>query len=55
MAKKSDKEKENQDTDTAKIWCPEKEIFQYIHVCEINCKKKDGCEAFRDYVEPKLF
>jgi len=47
--------KDNQNKDTAKVWCPYRENFQYIKMCDVNCKKKDKCEAFRDYLEPKLF
>jgi len=38
-----------------KIWCPEKEKFQYINVCEKKCSKKYRCAAFMDYVAPRLF
>ena len=43
------------DRNTAKIWCPDGENFQYIKVCEAHCKKKDRCKPFRDYFEPRLF
>jgi hypothetical protein len=55
MGKKPDKKQDNQDKNTVKIWCPDRENFQYIKVCDMNCKKKTTCEAFRDYFEPKLF
>jgi hypothetical protein len=48
-------EQENQNRDTDKIWCPYRENFQYAKVCDVNCKKKDKCESFRHYLEPKLF
>jgi hypothetical protein len=38
-----------------KIWCPDKEGFQYIEACFKNCGKKDKCIALSDYLEPKLF
>lgn len=43
------------DRDLAKIWCPEGENFQYIKVCDAQCRKKERCKPFRDYMEPKLF
>ena len=50
--------KEKQDNlsrETDKIWCPYRENFQYIKVCDLNCKKKEKCESFRNYLKPKLF
>jgi hypothetical protein len=44
-----------EDRNTARVWCPEGENFQYIKGCEAHCKKKDRCKPFRDYFEPKLF
>ena len=43
------------DIDTAKIWCPDGENFQYIKACDAHCKNKDRCKPFRDYFEPRLF
>jgi len=55
MGKKPEEKQDIQDENNAKIWCPDRENFQYVKVCDMNCKKKDKCEAFRNYVEPKLF
>ena len=46
---------EKQDINMIKIWCPDKEHFQYIKVCERNCKKKDRCEVFQNHFQLKLF
>jgi hypothetical protein len=46
---------DNPDKESAKIWCPDRENFQYIKVCDSNCKKKQKCSALRDYLEPILF
>lgn len=40
---------------TDKIWCPEKEGFQYINACASNCKKNYLCKAYEDYLQPRLF
>jgi hypothetical protein len=42
-------------TDQHKIWCDEREAFQYVKACESNCKKKNRCKALRDYREPRLY
>ena len=55
MTKKLDVKEASVDSDTAKIWCPEGENFQYIKACDAHCKKKDRCKPFREYFEPKLF
>jgi hypothetical protein len=55
VTKKHDSKQEDTDKNIAKIWCPDGENFQYVKVCDSGCKKKDKCEAFRDYVEPGLF
>jgi len=54
MAKNLDVKEEAIEIDTAKVWCPEAESFQYLKVCEAGCKKKDRCRTFKDYIEPKL-
>jgi len=54
MIKKHDSKQEDTDINTAKIWCPDGENFQYVKACDSGCKKKDKCEAFRDYFEPRL-
>lgn len=41
--------------ETNKIWCDEREGFQYIKACESNCKKKNRCKTFRNYLEPRLY
>jgi hypothetical protein len=46
---------ESNDKDKAKIWCADRENFQYIKACKVHCRKKSICQAFRDYFEPKLF
>jgi len=43
------------DINTAKIWCPEGENFQYIKACDAHCKNKDRCKPFKNYFEPRLF
>jgi len=55
MKKNLESEQNTRDKNILKIWCPDRENFQYIKVCDSTCKKKDKCEAFRDYREPKLF
>jgi len=55
MTKKLDVKEASVDSDTAKIWCPEGENFQYIKACDAHCKKRDRCKPFREYFEPKLF
>ena len=55
MIKKIDAEEVAEDRNTAKVWCPDGENFQYIKGCEAHCKKKDRCKQFRDYFEPNLF
>jgi hypothetical protein len=46
----SDERKESGPT---KIWCPVNEGFRYTAVCE-RCKKKNTCEMYKEYREPKL-
>jgi hypothetical protein len=41
--------------ETNKIWCNEREGFQYIKACESNCRKNNRCKAFRNYLEPRLY
>jgi hypothetical protein len=53
--KDPDSNQGNPDQNKAKIWCPDRENFQYIKVCDSNCKKKQKCSAFRAYFEPGLF
>jgi len=55
MTKKSNVKEDAVDINTAKIWCPEGENFQYIKACYAHCKMKDRCKPFRDYFEPTLF
>ena len=55
MAKKPDVKQNDKDGKIQKIWCPDRESFQYINACNLNCRKKDSCQAWRDYLEPKLF
>jgi hypothetical protein len=55
MSKKPKGKLDKSGTDINKVWCPDKESFQYIEACEKNCKKKNRCTAFRDYLEPELF
>jgi len=55
MAKNLDVKEDTVDIDTAKIWCPDGENFQYIKACDAHCKNKDRCKPFRDYFEPRLF
>jgi hypothetical protein len=55
MTKKVDVKEDAMNINTAKIWCPEGENFQYIKACDVHCKKKDRCKPFRNYFEPKLF
>jgi hypothetical protein len=55
MTKKIVVKEEATDINSATIWCPEGENFQYIKACEAHCKKKDRCKPFRDYLEPKMF
>jgi hypothetical protein len=38
-----------------KIWCPYKEHQQYVSACKKNCRRKEHCQAYRDYREPRLF
>jgi len=54
MTKKTDVRDYATDINTAKIWCPEGENFQYVKACDAHCKKKDS-RTFKDYFEPKLF
>ena len=58
MKRKTKKPGTEQDTGeekVQKIWCPDRESFQYISACNLNCRKKGSCPAWRDYLEPKLF
>ena len=55
MTKKTDVRDYASVINTAKVWCPEAESFQYLKVCETGCKKKDRCRTFMGYFEPKLF
>jgi hypothetical protein len=55
MSKKPSKKLDKSKTDIKTIWCPDKEGFRYLNVCEINCKKRDKCIAYKNYLEPKLF
>ncbi len=55
MSKKPKGPSDKSRTDINKIWCLDREGFQYINACETNCKKKDKCMAYKNYVEPKLF
>jgi hypothetical protein len=40
MSKKSDGKFDKSKPDISKIWCPDKEGFQYTEACDKNCKKK---------------
>ena len=55
MIKNLDVREDTVDINTAKIWCPDGENFQYIKACDAHCKKKDRCRPFREYFEPSLF
>jgi hypothetical protein len=55
MMKKIDAKERTEDRNTAKVWCPDGENFEFIKVCEAQCKKKDRCKPFQDYFEPSLF
>jgi hypothetical protein len=55
MQKKDEHFQGENTSDANKIWCDEKEGFQYIKACESNCKKKNKCKAFKNYLEPGLF
>lgn len=55
MSKKSKGELAESKTDINRMWCPDREGFQYINACETNCKKKDKCMAYKNYLEPGLF
>jgi len=44
-----------QPEDTIKIWCDDSGSFRYVKACLANCKKKQQCKAFRNYLEPRLF
>ena len=55
MTKKHDSKQKDTDKNIAKIWCPDGKNFQYVKACDSGCEKKDKCEAFRDYFEPRLF
>jgi len=54
MPKKFENTQDKLKTDVNKIWCDEREGFQYIKACESNCKKRYKCKAYRNYLEPKL-
>jgi hypothetical protein len=51
-------EKANQQSlsqkNTDKIWCPEGGQYKYVEVCEASCKKKNKCEAYAEYREPRF-
>jgi hypothetical protein len=36
-----------------KIWCPVSENFKYTTICE-KCNKKNGCEVFKEFIQPRL-
>jgi hypothetical protein len=55
MADKLDSKQDYLNKNIVKIWCPDRDNFQCIKVCDSNCKKKYKCKAFRDYSLPKLF
>jgi hypothetical protein len=55
MSKKGNDKITEQPGDIQKIWCPDREGFQYITACLSNCKKKEKCKAFRNYREPQMF
>jgi len=55
MAKKPDVKQDDKGEKIKRIWCPDRESFQYISACSLNCRKKDRCRAWKDYLEPKLF
>jgi hypothetical protein len=55
MSKKPNEKSDKPETDIKTIWCPDREGFQYINACETNCKKKDKCVAYKNYLEPGLF
>jgi len=55
MGKKPYKKLVEEDKNTVKIWCTDRDNFQYIKVCDMNCKKKNTCAAYKDHLEPKLF
>lgn len=39
---------------TDKVWCIAGEHYQYVESCKAKCKKKHTCEAYGDYMEPRL-
>jgi len=47
-------EREGQDRNTDKLWCPEGGRYQYVEVCRASCKKPHKCAAYAEYREPKL-
>jgi hypothetical protein len=53
--KKIDQKQDKQHNDFDKVWCYDMEGFQYVKACKSNCKKKDKCSTFKDYLEPTLF
>jgi hypothetical protein len=55
MANKTHVPEAAQDINTAQVWCPEAENFQYVKVCQADCTKKNRCRTFKDYLEPKMF
>jgi len=55
MSKKPNAQSDKSETYINKIWCPDREGFHYVEACEKNCKKKDRCTAYRNYLEPGLF
>ncbi len=44
-----------QSEDNKKIWCDDSGSFRYVKACVVNCRKKQRCKAFRNYIEPTLF
>lgn len=55
MRKKIECSRDKTETDTTKIWCDEREGFQYVKSCEVNCTKRYKCKAFKNYMEPGLY
>jgi hypothetical protein len=55
MSKKSNGKLDKSEPYIKRIWCPDMEGFQYVEACEKNCKKKDKCTAYKNYIEPGLF
>jgi len=44
----------NNKSDREILWCPKKEHYQYLEICNKNCQKRGRCKAWTNYYQQQL-